>query len=118
MFRSSQGVLGYTLVAFGAREVEDDLLGLVFSFAVHGTMGMEELIGEVAENGGAAGRDASLGDLDDEAGEESLDVLAGRELVEFGEEVGGYFGFSTFAPEQKCLQRGRNSATLPLDSYG
>lgn len=52
-------------------------------------MGMEELVGEIAEHGGAAGRDAASGDLNDKTGEEFLDVLAGREFVEFGEEIGG-----------------------------
>lgn len=64
------------LVGPGAWEVEDDLFGLVFRFLVDGAMGMEELVGEVAEDGGAAGRDAALGDLEDEPGEEFLDVLA------------------------------------------
>lgn len=41
-------------------------------------MGMDELLGEVAEHGGAAGRDAAFGDLNDEAGEEFLNVLAPR----------------------------------------
>jgi hypothetical protein len=76
-------------VAIGAREVEDDFLGFVVGFLVDGAVRMEELVGEVAEHGGAAGRDAAFGDLNDEAGEEFLNVLAGREFVEFGEEVGG-----------------------------
>jgi hypothetical protein len=41
-------------VALGARDVEDDLLGLIFKFPAHGAMGMEDLVGEVAEDGGAA----------------------------------------------------------------
>ena len=73
-------------VALGAREVEDDLLGLVFCFLIHGAVGMEELVGEVAKHGGAAGRDAALGAWT--TGEEFLHVLAGRELVEFGQAVG------------------------------
>src|SRR5690348_6146635 len=77
-----------SLIALGAREVEDDLFGL-FRFQVHSAMGMEELVGEVAEDGGAARRDAAPGDLNDEAGEEFLDVLAVGELRGFGEEVGG-----------------------------
>lgn len=50
---------------------------------------MEDLICEVAEHGGAAGRDATLSDLNDETGEEFLDALAGGEFGEFGEQVGG-----------------------------
>ena len=78
-------------VALGAREIEDDLIGLVIQFIVdvHGAVGMEELVGQVAEDSCAARRDAPSGDLNDEAGEEFLDVLAGGEFVEFGEEVGG-----------------------------
>lgn len=69
-------------------EIEDELLGLIFHFLVDGAVGMEELVGEVAEHGGAARRDASPGDLNDEAREEFLDVLAGGEFVEFWEELG------------------------------
>ena len=64
-------------------------MGLVFQFLVDGAVRMQEPVGEVAEHGGAAGRDAAPGDLNEEAGEEFLDVLAGRELVELGEQVGG-----------------------------
>ena len=52
-------------------------------------MGMEELAGEVAEDGSAARRNAAPGDLKDEAGEELLDVLAVGEVGGFREEVGG-----------------------------
>src|SRR5215510_2311823 len=72
-------------VAFRAGKVEKDL-GLVFRFLVDGAVGMKELVGEVAEHGGAAGGDAAFGDLDDETGEEFLDILAGREFVEFRQE--------------------------------
>ena len=80
------------LVALWAREVEDEFRWLVFRFLVDGAMGMEELIGDVGENSGAAGRDAPLGDLRQEAGEEFLDVLAVKEVGRFGEEVGGEIG--------------------------
>ena len=50
-------------------------------------MGVEELVGDVAEDGGAAGGDASFGD--EEAGEELADVIAGGEFGEFGKELGG-----------------------------
>jgi hypothetical protein len=77
-----------SLFALGAREVEDDLFGLL-RFQVHGAMGMEQLVGEVAEDASAARRNAAPGDLNDEAGEEFLDVLAVREVGGFGQEVGG-----------------------------
>lgn len=75
-------------IALGPREVEDDLLGRIFRFLVDGAMRMEELVGEVAEDGGATRRDAALGNLMDEASEEFLDVLAVREVGGFGEKVG------------------------------
>jgi hypothetical protein len=74
-------------VALGAREVKENWLILLF--LIDGPVRMEELVGEVAEDGGAAGRDASSGDLNDETGEEFLDVLAGGKFVESREEVGG-----------------------------
>ena len=52
-------------------------------------MGMEELVGDVGEDGGAAGGDAAFGDEKEEAGEELVDVDGGVELGEFGYEVGG-----------------------------
>jgi hypothetical protein len=52
-------------------------------------VGVEELVGDVGKDGGAAGRDAAFGDEGEEAAEELADVDAGGELGEFGEEVGG-----------------------------
>jgi hypothetical protein len=49
---------------------------------------VEELVGDVGQDGGAAGRDAAFGDEGEEAGEELADVRADGELGEFGEEVG------------------------------
>jgi hypothetical protein len=50
---------------------------------------VQELVGDVSQNGGAARGDAALGHLDEEAGEKLPDVGAGGELGEFGEEFGG-----------------------------
>ena len=58
-------------------------------FAVDGAVGVQELVGDVSQNGGAARGDAALGHLDEEAGEKLPDVGAGGELGEFGEEFGG-----------------------------
>src|SRR5712664_3328356 len=58
-------------------------------FAIDGAVGVEELVGDVGEDGGAAGGDASFGDEGEEAGEELADVGAGGEFGKFGEEVGG-----------------------------
>ena len=66
-------------------EVED-------GFLVDGAVGVEELAGDVAEDGGATRGDASFGDDDEEAGEELADVGAGGEFEEFGEEIGGEVG--------------------------
>jgi len=75
------------VVTFGAREIDDDLLGLVVllaGLAGKGAMGMEQLVRDVRQNGGAAGRDAALGDEDEQPGEESLDVSGRLELRELG----------------------------------
>jgi hypothetical protein len=45
------------VVAFEAREIDDDLLGLVVLLAVlagKGALGMEQLVREVSQNGGTA----------------------------------------------------------------
>jgi len=79
-------------VAIGARHVKDPFLGLVvggLGFQDDGAVGMEELVGDVGEDGGAAGGDAAFGDESEETGEELADVGACGELGEFREEVGG-----------------------------
>src|SRR5712664_2380010 len=58
-------------------------------FAIDGAVGVEKLVGDVGEHGGAAGGDAAFGDEDHQPGEELVDVDGGVELGEFGEEVGG-----------------------------
>jgi hypothetical protein len=88
-WRSRFGVGPVTL---GARHVKDDSLGLVvygIGFEENGAVGVEELVGDVGEDGGAAGGDATFGDKDQEPREELVDVDGGVELGEFGEEVGG-----------------------------
>ena len=80
------------VVAFGAREIDNDLLGLVVllaDLASEGAVGMEQLVRDVRQNGGAAGRDAAFGDEDQQPGEELLDVSGRLELRGLGEEVGG-----------------------------
>jgi len=70
--------------------------GLVFFFlgleevvTDDGAVGVEELVADVGEDGGAARRDAPLGDENEEAGEELGNVDAGVEFGEFREKVGG-----------------------------
>src|SRR5258706_15376518 len=50
---------------------------------------VEELIGDVSENGGASRRDAALGDQSKKAGEKLAESNSRREFGEFGEEDGG-----------------------------
>src|SRR5712691_7947398 len=86
------GVMGFMLVALGARQIEDNLLwlfGLSILFALDGAVGVEELVGDVGQDGGAAGGDAAFGDEDQEAVEKLVDVHGGIELRELGKEIGG-----------------------------
>jgi len=80
------------VVAFGAREIDDDLLGMVVllaDVAGKGAMGMEQLVRDVRQYSSAAGRDAAFGDEDERPGQELLDVGGRLELRELGEEFGG-----------------------------
>jgi len=52
-------------------------------------MRMEQLVGDVRQNGGAARREAALGDEDEQPREELLDVGGRLELRELREEFGG-----------------------------
>ena len=77
-----------------ARDVADLDHGNLFLeleevFAVDGAMGVEELVGDVSQDGGAARGDAALGNKDQELGEELVDVNGGLKLGEFGEEFPG-----------------------------
>jgi hypothetical protein len=79
------------LLAGWARDIADldhgDLfLELEEVFAVDGAVGMEELVGDVGQDGGAARGDAAFGDKDQELGERLVDVDGRVELGEFGEE--------------------------------
>jgi len=81
-------------VTLRARHIVDDSDGLLVSgigFEDDSALGMEELVGDVGEDGGAAGGDAAFGDEKEEAGEELVDVDGGVELElgELGEKVGG-----------------------------
>ena len=62
---------------------------LVLLFLVHGADGVKKLIGKVAEHGGAAGSDASLGSQDEEAGDIVVDGFSRVALGEFWEEFSG-----------------------------
>ena len=80
-------------LADGARDVAGleagDFLDDDGLFLAEGAVGVEELIGDVGEDGGAARGDAALGDEDEEAGEELVDGDSGVEFGGLGEEIGG-----------------------------
>jgi hypothetical protein len=50
---------------------------------------VEELIGDVSENGGAPRRDAAFGNQSEESAKKLAEIDSRRELREVGEEVGG-----------------------------
>lgn len=67
-------------------EMED---GFAIRFYVMSAVGVEKLVGNVGQDGGAAGADATFGDENEEASEELADVNGGGEIRELGKEVGG-----------------------------
>jgi hypothetical protein len=81
------------LARWAGEIAEVDGEGFVFEvdglLAFDGVVGVEELVGDVGEYGGAARGDAAFGDEDEEASEELVDVHGGIEWGELGEEVGG-----------------------------
>src|SRR5712692_3878188 len=79
-------------IAVGAGHVEDDLGGLGVFLLGDGGEGAEELVGDVGEYGGAAGGDFVLGEEEEQAREEVVDLGCGGEVVEVGGEGGGNFG--------------------------
>jgi len=76
-------------VALGARQIPDDFLWLAVRFFLDGAVRVEELVGDIGEDGGPAGGDAAPGDQDEQPGEELADIHARGELGEFREQVGG-----------------------------
>jgi len=80
------------LGAVGAGHVENDLGGLGVYLFGDGGEGAEELVGDVGEDGGAAGGDFVLGEEEEQAREEVVDLGGGGEVVEVGGESGGDFG--------------------------
>jgi len=85
---------GMVLLVGWARDIADldhrDLfLELEKVFAVNGAMAVEELVGDVGQDGGAARGDAAFGDKDQELGEKLVDVDGRVELGEPGEEFRG-----------------------------
>jgi len=85
----TRGGLGLGVAAIGAGHVDDDSAGFVLFFEDDGPLGIEQLVGDVAEDGSASRRDAAFGDQGKQAGEEGVDLLGGGEFGDFVEEVGG-----------------------------
>jgi hypothetical protein len=85
----------WIVIAFGADEVEDDLLGSVggdFVLDIDGMQAAEEKVAGVGHDGAAARGEAVLGEEEQEAGEELVDFGGGLELGEITEEFGGEGG--------------------------
>ena len=75
----------------GARGVQDDFDGSVRGrvfFGVNGAVAVQELVGDVRQNGGTARGDAAFRDEDQESGEELVDLGGRLECGELSEEVG------------------------------
>ena len=62
---------------------------LTIDFALDGNQGVEELVSDVGEDGGATRGDAILDDEDKKFGKELVDLLGGLKIVESAEEIGG-----------------------------
>jgi hypothetical protein len=89
---------------------------------------VEELIGDVSENGGASRRDAASGDQREETGEKLTEINSGGKLGEVGEEVGrevfgivvqlqgsGGFGQAEMVRTKAEVRLGASeAATLPI----
>jgi len=75
-----------------ARAVHDDsdgFVGMALVVVINGAVGVQELVGDVGQDGGAARGDMALGDLDEEIGEEFVDGDGRLEVGEFADELGG-----------------------------
>ena len=78
---------------------------LRFVFAVEGRYGAEELVGDVGEDGGAAGGDFVLREEEEQAREEVVDLDGGGEVVEVGGEGGGDFDGIVLICGQRSVRR-------------
>ena len=78
-------------VAVRTWHVEDDGGGLGVHLFGDGGEGTEELVGDVGEDGGAAGGDFVLREEEEQAREEVVDLCGGGEVVEVDREGGGDF---------------------------
>jgi hypothetical protein len=99
------------LVAIGARNVkDDDLLGLLGGESVEFFLtetgdGVEELVGDIGHDSGAARSNAVLGEEEQKTGEEIVDGSGGLELGEaFGESGGEVAEFGLILREFSVLR--------------
>jgi hypothetical protein len=79
-------------VADGAGHIHDDVdvvVGVSLVVVVNGAVGVQELVGNVSQDRGAARGDAALGDEGKKIGEELVDGDGGLEVGEFPDEFGG-----------------------------
>jgi hypothetical protein len=81
---------------------------LAIGLALDGYERVQELIGDVGQDGGAARGDAVLHDEDKEPGEELIDLLGGLEIVELDQEIGGQVNVDRLG--MLDLQRGMTKA--------
>lgn len=79
------------LVADGARDVDDDLLGVFaggIELLVDGGKGAEKLLNNVGQHGCFPGGNTVLGEEDEEFAEDEVHVLGGTDIGEIAEEEG------------------------------
>jgi hypothetical protein len=83
----------FVLRAIGARSVHDDgdgfVAGVALVVVINRAVRMQELVGNVSQDGGAARGDAAFRDEGEEIGEELVDGDGGLEVREFPDELGG-----------------------------
>jgi len=80
------------LLVRGARDVDDEFGPIVWLSAlldVEGAVAVQELVGDVRQNGGTARGDAAFRDEDQESGEELVDLGGRLECGELPEEFDG-----------------------------
>jgi hypothetical protein len=80
------------LVTVRTWHIEDDGGFVAIFLLIDGGESAEELVGDVGEDGGAAGGDFVLSEEEKQAGEKIVDLDRGAEVVEVSGEGGGDFG--------------------------
>ena len=105
--------------ALRARDVKDDLDGLLVFVFLDGGHGVEKLTGDVGEDGGAPGGDFVLGEEEQEAREKGVDLDGIGEVIQAGGEGRGdvdFCGRGLVSAAQTGLGiGGRDAATSARD---